>query len=217
MNPQTGWQQRESFTKAQWKNYDFTMFWSRIIISRCITVKWYLRVYWLLPFRIVDSFGKHRRLFFIAPTNTWASQSTSFPKGVFSLFQRTHFVFINWNSRQLGRSHIESTDTCQQDPPNIVDKTLMPSPGVLLDPTKICACAIGEGVSKRQSPFHKIEGSFWKWNWLNYQRNPGGWMKNRQWDNISTNCFRTTNLDFFTISSHKNCSIQFIVIILPYK
>ena len=51
--------------------------------------------------RIDDSFGKHRRLFFIAPTNTWASQSTSFPKGVFSLFQRTLFLFINWYCRQL--------------------------------------------------------------------------------------------------------------------
>ena len=30
---------------------------------------------------------------------------------VFSLFQRTLFLFINWNCRQLGRSHTESTDT----------------------------------------------------------------------------------------------------------
>ena len=109
------------------------MFLSRIITSRYIAVKWYLRVYWLLPFSIVasfkknrrffclestlllestdDSFGKHRRLFWKAPTNTWASQSTSFPKGVFSLFQWTLFLFINWNCRQLGRSHTESTDT----------------------------------------------------------------------------------------------------------
>ena len=104
-------QQRESFTKPKWKIYDFTMFLSRMTISHGIAVKWYLRVYWLLPFSIVDSFGKHRRLFFIAPTNTWASQSTSFPKGVFSLFQWTLFLFINWNCRQLDRSHTESTDT----------------------------------------------------------------------------------------------------------
>ena len=28
---EAGRQQRESFTKPKWKNYDFTMFWSRII------------------------------------------------------------------------------------------------------------------------------------------------------------------------------------------
>ena len=87
------------------------MFWSRITIFHGIAVKWFLRVYWLLPLSIVDSFGKHRRLFCWAPMNTWASQSTSFPKGVFSLFQWTLFLFINWNCRQLGRSHTESTDT----------------------------------------------------------------------------------------------------------
>ena len=97
--------------KPQWKNYDFTMFLSRITASHGIAVDWYLRVYWLLPLSIVDSFAEHRRFFWKAPTNTWASQSTSFPKGVFSLFQRTLFLFINWNSRQLGRSHTESADT----------------------------------------------------------------------------------------------------------
>ena len=111
MNPQTGRQQKENFTKAKWKNYDFTMFWSRISASHGIAVKWYLRVYWLLPLSIVDSFAEHRRLFCRAPMNTWAIQSTSFPQGVFSLFQQTLFLFINWNCRQLGRSHIESTDT----------------------------------------------------------------------------------------------------------
>ena len=46
--------------------------------------------------------------------NTWASPSTSFPKGVISSFQRTLFLFINWISRQLGRSHTESKDTCHK-------------------------------------------------------------------------------------------------------
>ena len=36
---ETGRQQRESFTKPKWKNYDFIMFWSRIITSRYIAVK----------------------------------------------------------------------------------------------------------------------------------------------------------------------------------
>ncbi|MDY3295779.1 MAG: hypothetical protein SOX40_07910, partial [Bacteroidaceae bacterium] len=31
MNPQTGRQQKENFTKPKWKNYDSTMFLSRII------------------------------------------------------------------------------------------------------------------------------------------------------------------------------------------
>ena len=84
---------------------------SCITTSHGIAVMWFLRVYWLLPLSIVDAFGKHRRLFCWAPMNTWASQSTSFPKGVFSLFQWTLFLFINWNCRQLGRSHTESTDT----------------------------------------------------------------------------------------------------------
>ena len=108
---ETGRQQRENFTKPKWKNYDFTMFWSRIITSRYIAVKWYLRVYWLLPLSIVDSFAEHRRFFCWAPWILGPVQSTSFPKGVFSLFQRTLFLFINWNCRQLGRSHTESTDT----------------------------------------------------------------------------------------------------------
>ena len=43
--------------------------------------------------------------------NTSASQSTSFPKGVISCFLRTLFLFINWISRQLDRSHTTSTDT----------------------------------------------------------------------------------------------------------
>ena len=42
--------------------------------------------------------------------NTWASQSTSFPKESFPYFNGLFFLFINTNNRQLGRSHIESTD-----------------------------------------------------------------------------------------------------------
>ena len=141
--------------KPQWKNYDFTMFLSRITTSRCIAVDWYLRVYWLLPLSTVDSCKKHRRFFRRAPTtlllstmNTWASQSTSFPKGFISRLLRTLFLFINWISRQLDRIHTESADTCQQDPPVFVDKTVisdMLNSGDLLGRAKICACYLENG------------------------------------------------------------------------
>ena len=49
--------------------------------------------------------------------NTWAGQSTSFPKGVISSFLRTHFLFINRISRQLGRSHTWINRHQLQDPP----------------------------------------------------------------------------------------------------
>ena len=115
MNPQRQEGNREKVSRTPSnKNYDFTMFWSHITAFHGIAVKWFLRVYWLLPLSIVDSFAEHRRFFWKAPTtlllstmNTWASQSTSFPKGVFSLFQRTLFLFINWNCRQLTKT----TDT----------------------------------------------------------------------------------------------------------
>ena len=101
---ETGRQQKESFTKPKWKIYDFTMFLSRITASHGIAVDWSLRVYWLLPLSTVDSCKKHRRFFRRAPTtlllstiNTWANQSTSFPKGVISCFHRTLFLFINYS------------------------------------------------------------------------------------------------------------------------
>ena len=55
------------FHETQVENYDFIMYLSRTT-SHGIAVKWYLRVYWLLPLSIVDSFKKHRRFFFIAPS-----------------------------------------------------------------------------------------------------------------------------------------------------
>ena len=64
--------------KPQWKNYDFTMFLSRITASHGIAVDWYLRVYWLLPFSIVDSFAEHRRFFCRAPMILLLSTDDSF-------------------------------------------------------------------------------------------------------------------------------------------
>ena len=50
----------------------------------------------------------------LSTMNTWVFKSTSFPKGFISSFLRTLFLFINWISRQLGRSHTESKDTCHK-------------------------------------------------------------------------------------------------------
>ena len=123
--------------------------------SHGIAVNWYLRVYWLLPFSIDDSFAEHRRLFFIAPTSTWASQSTSFPKGVFSLFQRTLFLFINWNCRQLGKKVVLNQQTPATRPSwFLFDKMVMPkipNPSFLSGRARICACAIEGRVSMRRS------------------------------------------------------------------
>ena len=81
MNPQRQKGNREKTSrKLKWKNYDFTMFLSRIITSRYIAVKWYLRVYWLLPFSTVDSFAEHRRFFWKAPTILLPSTDDSFGK-----------------------------------------------------------------------------------------------------------------------------------------
>ena len=54
------------------------MFGSRITASHGIAVDWYLRVYWLLPFSIVDSFAEHRRFFYWAPTILLPSTDDSF-------------------------------------------------------------------------------------------------------------------------------------------
>ena len=163
MNPQRqGRQQEKASQKPKWKNYDFTMFWSRITISHGIAVKWYLRVYWLLPLSIIDSFKKNRRFFWKAPTtlllstmNTWASQSTSFPKGVISCFLQTLFLFINWNCRQLGRSHTESTDTSHKA---LLSFCLTKrscqryrTPVFLADRARICTCSIEGRASMRRS------------------------------------------------------------------
>ena len=85
--------------------------------------------------------------------NTWASQSTSFPKGVISCFHRTLFLFINWISRQLGRSHTESTDTANKTFVFLLTKRSYPTCCTLM----ICwvvpryVLAIGERASMRRS------------------------------------------------------------------
>ena len=67
------------------------MFMSRIITSRYIAVKWYLRVYWLLPHSIVDSFTEHRRLFCWAPWILGPVNQLHFPKDSFPAFSGLFF------------------------------------------------------------------------------------------------------------------------------
>ena len=68
------------------------MFWSRITTSHGIAVKWYLRVYWLLPLSTVDSFKKHRRFFWKAPTILSPSTDDSFAEHHEYLGQSINFI-----------------------------------------------------------------------------------------------------------------------------
>ena len=77
--------------KPKWKNYDYTMFLSRITASQCIAVKWFLKVYCLLPLSIVDSFAEHRRFFCWAPWILGPINQLHFPKKSFPYFSRLFF------------------------------------------------------------------------------------------------------------------------------
>ena len=111
MNPETGRQQRENFTKPKWKNYDFTMFLSRITASHGIAVKWYLRVYWLLPFSIVDSFAEHRWI--LGPVN-----QLHFPKESFPYFNGLFFSSSTEIVDSLARRSYWINRHLPQDPPD---------------------------------------------------------------------------------------------------
>ena len=78
--------------KPKWKNYDFTMSLSRITASQCIAVKWFLKVYWLLPLSIVDSFAEHRRFFCRAPSTLLPSTVDSFAEHHEYLGQSINFI-----------------------------------------------------------------------------------------------------------------------------
>ena len=87
--------------ETQVKNLWFYYVLSCITISHGIAVKWYLRVYWLLPLSIVASFKKHRRFFWKAPTtlllstmNTWASSINFFcwAPWILGSFNQLHFL-----------------------------------------------------------------------------------------------------------------------------
>ena len=64
--------------ETQVKNLWFYYVLSCITISHGIAVKWFLRVYWLLPRSIVASFKKHRRFFCLAPSILLLSTDDSF-------------------------------------------------------------------------------------------------------------------------------------------
>ena len=66
--------------ETQAKNLWFYYVFVRFTISRCIAVKWYLRVYWLLPLSIVASFKKNRRFFCFAPSILLLRIDASFGK-----------------------------------------------------------------------------------------------------------------------------------------
>ena len=85
--------------KPQWKNYDFTMYLSRITTSHDIAVKWYLRVYWLLPLSIVASFKKHRRFFRRAPTILLLRTDDSFAE------HRRFFCWAPWILGSINQLH----------------------------------------------------------------------------------------------------------------
>ena len=75
------------------------MFWSRITTSHGIAVKWYLRVYWLLPLSIVASFKKNRRFFCLAPTILLPSTDDSFGK------HRRLFCWATWILAPVNQLH----------------------------------------------------------------------------------------------------------------
>ena len=84
---------REKISQSpKWENYEFTMFLSRIIASRHIAVKWYLRVYWLTS-------HEHRRFFCLESTILLESTDDSFSshrgcleKSIYFIAKRSHFL-----------------------------------------------------------------------------------------------------------------------------
>ena len=117
INRQEGNREKAS-RKPKWKNYDFTMFLSRIITSRYIAVKWYLRVYWLLLFSIVASFKKSRRFFYLAPSILLLRIDDSFGKHRRILgpvnqlhFPKESFPYFN---RLILSSSTETADSLQK-------------------------------------------------------------------------------------------------------
>ena len=130
------------------------MFLSRIITSRYIAVKWYLRVYWLLPLSTDDSFAEHRRLFCWAPWILGPVNQLHFQKESFPAFTGLFFS-----------SSIESADSLtevilhQQTPATrpscfFVDKTFISNilnPGNLQGRAEINACSLGGRASMKRS------------------------------------------------------------------
>ena len=141
------------------------------IASRCIAVKWYLRVYWQLPFSIVDSFKKHRRFFRRAPTILLLSTDDSFSshrgcleKSIYFISKRSHFLLSpdSFSLHQLNqqttwqKSYYINRHLPQDPPAFFVDKTFISNilnPGNLQGRAKICACSLVGRASMRRSLF----------------------------------------------------------------
>ena len=136
------------------------MFLSRITAFHGIAVKWYLRVYWLLPLSTDDSFAEHRRFFCREPTtlllstiNTWTSQSTSFPKGVISCFHQTLFSLHQLKQQTAWQKSYGINRHSLQEPILLLllTKRSYQNPGVLLGYTKTYACSIGWRASTKRN------------------------------------------------------------------
>ena len=138
MNPQRQEGNREKASrKPKWKNYDFTMFLSRITTSRCIAVKWYLRVYWLLPFSIVASFKKNRRFFCLESTLLLESTDDSFAEHRWILgpvnqlhFPKESFPYFNGlffsSSTEIVDNLLKQQTPATRPSWFLFDKTVMP-------------------------------------------------------------------------------------------
>ena len=140
MNPQKQEATDRKLHETQVENYDFTMFWSRITTSHGIAVKWYLRVYWLLPFSIVASFKKNRRFFCLAPTILLESTDDSFAEhheylgqSINFISKRSHFLLSpdSFSLHQLNqqtawqKSYYINRHLPQDPPVFFVDKTFI--------------------------------------------------------------------------------------------
>ena len=157
MNPQIQEGNREKASrKPKWKNYDFTMFLSRIITSRYIAVKWLRRVYWLLPLSIVDSFRKHRRLFFKSPWMLGEINQLHFQKESFPAISRLFFSSSTESADNLTEVILHQQTPATRPSCFFVDKTFISNilnSGNLQGRAKISACSLGGRASMRRSLF----------------------------------------------------------------
>ena len=82
------WKLHETQVEKLWCYYVL----SRIATSRFIAVNWYLRVYWLLPLSIVDSFAEHRRFFCLESTLLLESTDEYLGQSINFISQRSLFL-----------------------------------------------------------------------------------------------------------------------------
>ena len=78
----------ETQVEKLWFYYVFV----RITISHGIAVKWFLKVYWLLPLSTDDSFAENRRFFCWAPMTLFLSTDEYLGQSINSISQRSLFL-----------------------------------------------------------------------------------------------------------------------------